>query len=662
MKASYHSGRTTKAGNVYNANHNTKIETRDRQKHIDHERTLENIVWARDSNNLRSRKMIRQEGSFDARAYELKFYKEKFGAARDRKNAEYIRTGHRADVRTMEQVINNKKTAPLETIYQIGKEGEHVTPEQLEKVFREFTNWMQQQYGSNMDILDVALHVDEATPHIHARYVFFARDRNGDLDVNQTAAFKELGIGPPDPQKKVGKYNNALMTFTESNREQFYLICERNGIEINREVENPSQKHLDVLAFKTERLQKENREMEERLQQSEEKMQLLEGRAQEAEKKKEIIEETVVRLKQAGMEYQAQVEEQARQTQEQAQQITEAAEQLSAQKQAEAAAQAASIKKKAASEAEQMIANATETAQEARRAAEEAENMKRHALEQKADIEAQTALCKQEYEQTIAEAKQIQAQSQERVQIAKQKVQEAKEEYDRIKQQHDELEADIQDLEKYQYKPGQIARVKNDIEKVKKDAVKKGIGWFSGHEKVSVELETLEGMYVKSTRFENLEDFQRQLEKQERIIKQRESIVESKISEIRDREMALQLPEAEQEKRVQQRINEALELQETIYKNKAMLYERTVQERDRFREEVNEYYAIASQLEIGQGVSLQNAIDAVKKSRTQNVVEKVLDVANNLRSGFESASYEINRLVREAINIARGIGHHIRHR
>ena len=677
MKASYHNGRATKAGNVYNANHNTKIETRDRQKHIDHEKTLENIVWARDINNLSSKKLIRQEGSFDARAYEIQFYKEKFGAARERKNAEYIRTGHRADVRTMEQVINNRKTAPLETIYQIGKEGEHVTPEQLEKVFKEFTNWMQQQYGSNMDILDVALHVDEATPHIHARYVFFARDRNGDLDVNQTAAFKELGIGPPDPQKKVGKYNNALMTFTERNREQFYLICEQQGIKINREVENPSQKHLDVLAFKTERLQQENREMEERLQQSEEKMQLLEGRAQEAEKKKEIIEETVVRLKQEGMDYQARVEEQARKTQEQAQQqaqkieqqaqeqaqqITEAAEQLSAKKQAEAAAQAASIKKKAASEAEQMIANANETAQEARRADEEAEDMKRHALEQKADIEAQTALCKQEYEQTIAEAKQIQAQSQERVQQAKQKVQEAKEEYDRIKQQHDELEADIQDLEKYQYKPGQIARVKNDIEKMKKDAVKKGISWITGHEKVPVELETLEGMYVKSTRFENLEDFQRQLEIQERSIKQRESIVESKISEIRDRERELQLPEAEQEKRVQQRINEALELQETIYKNKAMLYERTVQERDRFRDEVNEYYAIASQLEIGQGVSLQNAIDAVKQSRTQNVVQKVLDVANSIRSGLESASYEINRLAREAINIARGIGHHIRHR
>ena len=54
MKASYHNGRATKAGNVYNANHNTKIETRDKQKHIDHERTLENVVWARDINNLSS--------------------------------------------------------------------------------------------------------------------------------------------------------------------------------------------------------------------------------------------------------------------------------------------------------------------------------------------------------------------------------------------------------------------------------------------------------------------------------------------------------------------------------------------------------------------------------------------------------------------------------
>ena len=301
MKASYHNGRATKAGNVYNANHNTKIETREKQKHIDHERTLENVVWARDINNPGSKKLIRQEGSFDARAFELQFYKDRFGAARERKNAEYIRTGHKSDVRTMEQVINNKKTAPLETIYQIGKEGEHVTPEQLEKIFREFTNWMQKEYGSNMEILDVALHVDEATPHIHARYVFFARDRNGDLDVNQTAAFKELGIERPDPQKKVGKYNNSLMTFTERNRERFYEICEEHGIEINREVENPSQKHLDVLAFKSEALQKENRELQEELQKVQEKMQRMEGQVQEAAERKERIDKAADQVKEAAL-------------------------------------------------------------------------------------------------------------------------------------------------------------------------------------------------------------------------------------------------------------------------------------------------------------------------------------------------------------------------
>ena len=609
-------------------------------------------MWARDINNPGSKKLIRQEGSFDARAYELQFYKDRFGAARERKNAEYIRTGHKSDVRTMEQVINNKKTAPLETIYQIGKEGEHVTPEQLEKVFREFTNWMQQQYGSNMEILDVALHVDEATPHIHARYVFFARDRNGDLDVNQTAAFKELGIERPNPDKKVGKYNNSLMTFTERNREQFYTICERNGIEINREVENPSQKHLDVLAFKSEALQKENRDLEEKLQKTEEKMQIVVGQMEEAEQKKGRIEETVIQLKQAGKDYQAKIEEQARQTTEQAQQqaqkIEQQAQQEAAQQKAAAAAQAALITQKAASEAEQMIANAAETAQEAQRQAKEAQEMKEHALEQKADIEAQTALCKLEYEQTIAEAKEIQAQSQERVQLAQKKVQEAKEEYDRIKKQHDQLEADIQDLEKYQFKPSQINRVKVDMERIKKDAKKNGIGWITGRETVPVELETLEGMFVKSTRFENLDDLQHKLEMQERDIKSRESFVESQFAKIRDRERALQLPEAELESKIQQRIKTALEQNNNLYRNKAELLDKVSAERDRLRDEVNEYYAIASELEIGQGVSLQKVIDTVHSSRTQNAVQKVLDVVDYLRTGYNNFAQEIIELANKA--------------
>ena len=76
-------------------------------------------------------------------------------------------------------------------------------------------------------------------------------------------------------------------------------------------------------------------------------------------------------------------------------------------------------------------------------------------------------------------------------------------------------------------------------------------------------------MFVKSARYENLDALQHELEMQERDIKSRESFVESQFAKIRDRERALQLPEAELESKIQQRINRALELNNNIYKNKA---------------------------------------------------------------------------------------------
>ena len=45
MKATYHNGRASKGGKVYNANHNTLAETRNQQRHIDHELTMENKIF-----------------------------------------------------------------------------------------------------------------------------------------------------------------------------------------------------------------------------------------------------------------------------------------------------------------------------------------------------------------------------------------------------------------------------------------------------------------------------------------------------------------------------------------------------------------------------------------------------------------------------------------
>jgi hypothetical protein len=83
------------------------------------------------------------------------------------------------------------------------------------------------------------------------------RDRFGYAVPNQNQGFQEMGIERPNPDKPLSRYNNPLMTFSEELRETFYALCEKNGgIEIDREVKNPSQKHRDILEYKCEQLQK----------------------------------------------------------------------------------------------------------------------------------------------------------------------------------------------------------------------------------------------------------------------------------------------------------------------------------------------------------------------------------------------------------------------
>ena len=663
MKATYHNGRANKGGKVYNANHNTKAETRNQQRHIDHERTMENKIWVRDLENLDSAKLRETGGSFDASAYELEFYKERYGAARERKNADYVRSGHKDDVRTMEQVIKSPKTAPLETIFQIGTSKETIDPVILEKATKEFINWMQKEYGSNMDILDVALHVDEATPHIHARCVLFGRDKEGNRDVNQSAAFRELKIERPDPTKKQGKYNSPLMTFTERNRQKFYDICQGYGLEIDREVKSPSQKYLEVLEYKTEKLQEE-------LAQANEQLRKYEQQAQEAQDRKQQIDQVAEAAKKEALDFHSQTIEQANQeadsikaqAQEEAQQITEQAET----KKAAAEVTAAAIVEQAENQAEQIIGNAAQTAQEALEAAERAEQDKELALQEKADTEAQTALCKLEGERIMREAKEEEARSLERVAIATKVAEEAQAKADKMKQQHDNLAAGIKEMEQKGYSQSQIDRLKRDMDKTRAEAKKEGLLWF-GDKKVPVTLETLEGLYTKATRVENLDDYAHKLELRERDVKSKEGFIESQFQKIKNekreiqaREQALQEPEAIREQKIQREVDRRLETAMPITKNKADRLDAVEAERDRYREEVNEYHAIASQLDIGQGVKLQQVIDTVHEARTQNVAGTVLQVVNQIRNGFEWASQEIRQLADRA---KQAIHHHIhRHR
>ncbi len=258
MKATVRNGRTTAKGKVFNANHNTRAETRNIEGHIDHERTALNVNFKFLANGN-----VEKCGSFNAKEFELSQYEIYFGDGQKAKNERYTKDGHPERCKTIKEVYEHPKTCPMETIFQLGNRQTEMSPEARKQIMVastfELIEKLRQKYGENFRLLDISLHNDESagSEHIHARYVLSSRDKHGFTIVNQSQAFKQMGIDRPDTSKKEGKYNNPLMTFSEMLRSTFYDLCEKNGnIEIDREVKNPSQKHRDILEYKCEQLQK----------------------------------------------------------------------------------------------------------------------------------------------------------------------------------------------------------------------------------------------------------------------------------------------------------------------------------------------------------------------------------------------------------------------
>ena len=254
MKATVRNGRATASGKVYNANHNTKTETRNQERHIDHSRTDQNI-------NLQftAEGRVRRCGSFDAKAFELSRYEELYGTGQEAKNARYIADGHPERCKSVADIYASRRTAPLETIIQLGSRDTDIDPqerkEKLMAATAELIDGLQKRWGDNLHLLDLAIHLDEGVAHCHLRMTFSALDKFGQRVPNQSQAFEAMGIQRPDPNAKEGKYNCPLITFSEIIRTQFYDLCEKRGIVIDREVKNPSQKHLSVLEYKCKKME-----------------------------------------------------------------------------------------------------------------------------------------------------------------------------------------------------------------------------------------------------------------------------------------------------------------------------------------------------------------------------------------------------------------------
>lgn len=634
MKATCRNGRTNSSGRVFNANHNTKEETRKQQDHIDHDLTEQNKIWVRDMNDLDGHKMIPYHGSLDAKEYEEKFYQERYGAAREKKNQRYEASRHREKIKTIHDIYTAPRTAPMESLLQIGRNTDQIDSDSLEKVTMEYADWLREKYGSNLDILDIALHVDEATPHIHARFVLYTRDKDGNRDVNQSGAFRDLKIERPDREHDTSRYNHPLITFSEQNRQQFYDICERHGYTIDRVVENPSKKHLELLEYKAKK-------EKEKLQQIELEAKKAKEQEQEAKEKKEKFEKIAETVKEEAISRANGIVNQANIA---AQQITQRAEQDSQKRAGEIITQATQT-------AQTLVTSAQEEARESKAAAAQAQGEKEQALREQAAAEQQTAYYRAESDRMLREIDDLQKQKQEQAEKARKELEKVEQECDQLQKEHDKIAQGIEDMRKMGYSQKQLYKLQQAIDAVKKKAAKEGRHWFQD-DIIKIRTEEAMKLAAQASRQGALDDYAEEIQKQEKKVEQEkrrlgnlEDVLNKKANEIKQREMALQEPEAVIRQRIQKEVDRQLQVQMPYLKNKADLCDKYAQERDNFRAEVEEYYAIASNLEVGQGVTLQRVIDAVHESRTQNVVKTVVQAANYLRTGLGNISQELSQMI-----------------
>lgn len=255
IKATVRNGRTTKSGQVFNANHNTRTETRNLEGHINHERTALNVNFKffADGN-------IEKCDSFDSKEFELSQYEIYFGDGLKAKNERYVKEGHAERCKTIAEVYQNPKTAPLETILQLGNVKSDIHAEERKRILTasafELIDELRRKYGKNLKILSFSVHLDEQVIHGHLRSCVLGEDKFGYSVPNQSLAFAEMGIERPDLNEKRSRYNNPLITFSNELRNRFYDLCEQKGVIIDREVKSPSQKHKEILEYKCDQLEK----------------------------------------------------------------------------------------------------------------------------------------------------------------------------------------------------------------------------------------------------------------------------------------------------------------------------------------------------------------------------------------------------------------------
>lgn len=241
MRATTQNGRTTKTGKAYDVGHHDRTkEGAKNASHIDPTRTKNNKIF----------QCVKLPGEHPTlRSYEIDVYKTFYQKFLNSRNDRYVKNRHEERVWDMEQMYSSSRFCPEERILQLGDMNNHATPQQLYEVIMDYFKQFHEKYGANCTIIDISIHLDEATPHAHIRRIWHFKDRDGIIQPGQDKALKCLNYELPDPQKKSSRHNNRKVAFTHDDRELFQDIALAHGISLERKPLSYSREHMEKDEF-----------------------------------------------------------------------------------------------------------------------------------------------------------------------------------------------------------------------------------------------------------------------------------------------------------------------------------------------------------------------------------------------------------------------------
>ena len=262
MRLSFHAGRTS-SGKAFNVNHLDRRFESCQDTHIDRDRTPGNIYWI---TPVDGDGHLHEKPGFISktlRQSELDNYEKFFGDYLAEFNNNQIAASLPNRCKTMEEYYSSPRHCPDEVIIQIGnQEDKYSDNGMFKRIFEDFVKWHEETF-THVKILSAALHVDEASPHIHMRRIYLGIDpKTGLPSAYQHGALEADGVRLPHPDQKRGQFNNLKVTYTDICRHKLQELAIERGIDLDIVPITPSKKHKEKLEYENER---EQQKLEEKL-------------------------------------------------------------------------------------------------------------------------------------------------------------------------------------------------------------------------------------------------------------------------------------------------------------------------------------------------------------------------------------------------------------